>query len=128
MKPGDYYIQAVLHVYETFNLATGQVVKLPMDNGEGQQWNRSPGNLYSTPIKVSISNTDNQSFNIVLNQVIPEIKEPEDTDWIKHIKMKSELLSKFWGRDMYLGAHILLPKGFNEHPEAKYPLMVFQVV
>ena len=60
------------------------------------------------------------------NKVIPEIKEPQDTEWIKHIKMKSELLSEFWGRDMYLGAHVLLPKGFNEHPEAKYPLMVFQ--
>lgn len=126
VKPGDYYVQAVLHVYETFKLSTGQEVKLPMDNGEGQQWNRSPGNLYSTPIKVSISNTGNQSFKVVLNQVIPEIKEPEDNDWIKHVKMKSELLSKFWGRDMYLGAHILVPKGFNEHPEAKYPLMVFQ--
>ena len=126
LKSGDYYVQAVLHVYETFKLSTGQEVKLPMDNGEGQQWNTSPGNLYSTPIKISISNDENQSFNIVINNVIPEIKEPEDTEWIKHIKMKSELLSKFWGRDMYLGAHILLPKGFNEHPEAKYPLMVFQ--
>jgi hypothetical protein len=26
---------------------------------------------------------------------------------------------------MYLGAHVLLPKGFDEHPEARYPLMVF---
>ncbi|MBT8321558.1 MAG: hypothetical protein KJO90_07810, partial [Eudoraea sp.] len=52
--------------------------------------------------------------------------EPEDTEWIKHIKIKSEKLSEFWGRDMYLGAHVLLPKGFDEHPEARYPLMVFQ--
>ena len=41
IKPGDYYIQAVLHVYETFKLSTGQEVKLPMDNGEGQHWNTS---------------------------------------------------------------------------------------
>jgi len=126
IKPGDYYVQAVLHIYETFNLSTGQKVKLPMDNGEGQHWNTSPGNLYSKPIKISVSASETQSFDIVLNKVIPEIKEPQDTEWIKHIKMKSELLSEFWGRDMYLGAHVLLPKGFNEHPEAKYPLMVFQ--
>ena len=67
-----------------------------------------------------------KDFEIVLDNVIPEIAPPEDTEWIKHITMKSEMLSEFWGRDMYLGAHILLPKGFNEHPEAKYPLMVFQ--
>jgi len=126
IKPGDYYIQAVLHVYETFKLSAGQEVKLPMDNGEGQHWNTSPGNLYSKPVKISVSDTETQSYDIVLDEVIAEIEEPQDTEWIKHIKMKSELLSEFWGRDMYLGAHILLPKGFNEHPEAKYPLMVFQ--
>jgi len=126
IKPGDYYIQAVLHVYETFKLSTGQEVKLPMDNGEGQHWNISPGNLYSKPIKISVSATETQSFDIVVDEVIAAIEEPQDTEWIKHIKMKSALLSEFWGRDMYLGAHILLPKGFDEHPEAKYPLMVFQ--
>ena len=125
LPPGDYYVQAVLHVYETFNLATGHTVKLPMDNGEGQQWNRSPGNLYSTPVKVNVSDSGVEGLEIVLDQVIPEIIPPEDTKWIKHIKMKSDLLSEFWGRDMYLGAHVLLPKGFDEHPEAKYPLMVF---
>ena len=125
LPAGDYYVQALLHVYETFHLATGHTVKLPMDNGEGQHWNTSPGNLYSTPVKVTISDTGNQHFDIVMNQKIPEIEQPTDTEWIKHITMKSEKLSQFWGRDMYLGAHVLLPKGFSEHPEAKYPLMVF---
>lgn len=125
IKPGEYYVQAVLHIYETFNLSTGQTVKLPMDNGEGQKWNISPGNLYSKPVKIEITKNSIPELNIVLDQVIPEIVQPEDTEWIKHIRMKSDLLSKFWGRDMYVGAHVLLPKGFNEHPEAKYPLMVF---
>lgn len=125
LKPGSYYVQAVLHVYETFNLSTGQQVKLPIDNGEGQHWNTSPGNLISTPFKITISENEVQAFDVVLDRIIPEIEEPKDTEWIKHIKMKSELLSEFWGRDMYLGAHVLLPKGFNDHPEAKYPLMVF---
>ena len=125
VPPGEYHVQALLHTYETFNLKTGQTVKLPMDNGEGQQWNRSPGNLYSTPFKVSIDEKGVQNVEVVMYQVIPPIEEPEDTEWIKHIKIKSKKLSAFWGRDMYLGAHVLLPKGFNEHPEAKYPLMVF---
>lgn len=126
LKPGDYYVQAILHTYETFHLSTGQTVKLPMDNGEGQQWNKSPGNLYSQSIKIEITENSVPDIHIVMDQIIPEIEEPKDTEWVKHIKMKSELLSKFWGRDMYLGAHVLLPKGFDEHPEAKYPLMVFQ--
>lgn len=125
VKPGTYYAQAVLHIYETFNLKTGHTVKLPMDNGEGQKWNRSPGNLYSKPIKIEISENSIPEFKIVMDQIIPEIEERDDTKWIKHIKMKSDMLSEFWGRDMYLGAHVLLPKGFDEHPEAKYPLMIF---
>ncbi|UOY05250.1 alpha/beta hydrolase-fold protein [Muricauda sp. SCSIO 64092] len=122
---GEYYVQALLHTYETFNLSTGHTVKLPMDNGEGQQWNRSPGNLYSTPFKITIGDNGVKDVDVVMDQVIPPIEEPRDTEWVKHIKIKSEKLSEFWGRDMYLGAHVLLPKGFEEHPEAKYPLMIF---
>ena len=125
IPPGEYTVQALLHTYETFMLSTGHEVKLPMDNGEGQQWNRSPGNLYSTPTKIVIGENGVLDSKVVMDKVIPPIEEPEDTEWIKHIKIKSELLSEFWGRDMYLGAHVLLPKGFDEHPEAKYPLMIF---
>ena len=42
---GDYTVQAVFNVYEQFHLATGQTVWLPPDRGEGQKWNRKPGNL-----------------------------------------------------------------------------------
>ena len=125
LPPGDYWVQGLLHVYDTFTLSTGHTVKLPMDRGEGQQWNRSPGNLYSEPVKITVPESGKAQFDIVLDQVIPPLPEPEDTEWIKHIKIKSEKLSEFWGRDMYLGAHVLLPKGFDEHPEARYPLMVF---
>lgn len=125
ISPGEYYVQALLHTYETFNLATGQTVKLPMDNGEGQKWNRSPGNLYSKPFKITIEEKGVIKFDIELDQIIDDISEPADTEWIKHVKLKSQKLSDFWGRDIYLGAHILLPKGFYEHPEAKYPLMIF---
>lgn len=125
LHEGDYYVQALFHIYETFELSTGHTVKLPMDNGEGQQWNRSPGNLYSKPFKVSVGKNGIKNFEVNLDQIIPEIKEPEDTEWVKHIKFKSEKLSAFWGRDIYLGAHILLPKNFDKHPEAKYPLMIF---
>ena len=37
LPAGEDYVQAVLHRYETFHLATGHTVKLPMDRGEGQQ-------------------------------------------------------------------------------------------
>ena len=122
---GEYWVQGLLHTYETFNLKTGHTVKLPMDNGEGQKWNRSPGNLYSTPKKIFLDPDKKKYVKITLDQVIPPIEPPEDTKYIKHIQMQSKLLTEFWGRPMYLGAHVLLPESFDEHPEAKYPLMIF---
>lgn len=124
LPDGEYYMQVLFHKYETFNRADGHVVKLPMDRGEGQQWNRAPGNVYSTPQKINIRNGRLPSLSIQLDQKIPPIAAPEDTQYIKHIKIRSELLSEFWGRDMYLGAHILLPEGWDTHPDVKYPLAI----
>jgi hypothetical protein len=125
IPPGQYYAQAVLHKYETFNLANGKTVKLPMDQGEGQQWNRSPGNLYSTPQRVRVDPASTERISIRMDQEIPSIEQPEDTEYIKHVTIQSDLLTEFWGRPMSLGAHVLLPAGFDEHPDARYPLVIF---
>ncbi|WP_268035150.1 hypothetical protein [Algoriphagus sp. PAP.12] len=123
LKEGSYNMQAFIIKYETFNRGDGHTVKLAMDQGEGRRWNSTPGNIYSTPINIDFKN--GSSIEITVDQEIPPVTEPEDTEYIKHIKIKSDLLSKFWGRDMYLGAHVLLPEGFEENPNQYYPLMVF---
>ncbi len=125
VPPGEYWVQALLHRYETFHRADGHSVKLPMDRGEGQQWSRAPGNLYSTPQKIKVDLNASSTIKISLDQIIPPIKPPKDTKYVKHIRIQSERLTKFWGRPMYLGAHVLLPEGFDEHPEARYPLVIF---
>ena len=123
VPPGTYTVQALLHRYETFRRGDGHTVKMPMDRGEGQQWNRAPGNLYSTPREITIA-PGGGTIAIELDQVIPVIPDPPTTTYIRHERIRSELLSTFWGRDMYLGAHVLVPEGFDEHPEARYPLMI----
>ena len=125
LPAGEYYVQALLHKYETFKRKDGHVVKLPMDRGEGQQWNRAPGNLYSKPAKIRIDPGLKNIIRIELTEIIPPIKEPEDTKYIKHIKIQSKLLTEFWGRPMFLGAHVLLPEGWDTHPNVKYPLAIF---
>ena len=122
---GDYYVQVLLHKYETFHLKTGQTVKLPMDRGEGQHWNIAPGNIYSAPIKIHFNPATTNEINLSITKMIAPIKQPEDTKYIKHIKIQSKLLTEFWGRPMYLGANILLPEGFDTHPSVKYPLAIF---
>ena len=131
LPAGTYDCQCVLHLYETFNLATGHTVKLPMDRGEGQQWNKAPGNLFSPVFELTIraaapsdSGRGARTVPVLLSEIMPPIAPPADTEYIKHISIKSELLSAFWGREMRLGAHILLPHGFEQHPEARYPYTV----
>ncbi len=121
---GTYQIQALLNIYEYFDRADGHRVLLPPDRGEGQQWNRKPGNIYSIPKQIRFDPKSYTITELSLDQKIPPIFPPEDTEYIKHVKVKSKLLSDFWGRDMYLGAHVLLPEGFHSHPDVKYPLAI----
>ena len=122
---GKYRVQALLHKYETFHRADGHTVKLPMDRGEGMQWNKAPGNLYSRPREVSFDPKNDHPLSITLDQVIPPITPAATTKYIKHETIQSERLTRFWGRPMHLGAHVLLPEGFDSHPEARYPLVIF---
>jgi hypothetical protein len=137
LDAGDYFVQAVFNVYEPFHLASGKTVWLPPDKGEGQHWNRKPGNPYNKPEKVHFDPAAKTELKIALDQVIPPIegtdRDPEvlakrspDQKWLKFMRFKSDVLSKFWGQDVYLGAWILLPDGFDEHPDAHYPLIVYQ--
>jgi enterochelin esterase-like enzyme len=132
---GDYFVQGVFNLYEEFHLATGKTVWLAPDQGEGQKWNRKPGNPFSKPMKVHFD--PKSTIKLTLDQTMPEIKgTPQDPEviaahapeakWLKYMRFKSEKLSKFWGRDTYLGAWVLLPDGFDEHPDAHYPLVVWQ--
>jgi hypothetical protein len=122
---GRYYVQAVLHRYDTFRLGNGKVVKLPAARGAGQNWRKEPGNLFSTPRLVTFDPNGNAEIAITLDKVNPAIAEPKDTEFVRHFKIRSEKLSKFWGRDTYLRGHVLVPKDFDRHPEARYPLMIF---
>ena len=125
VKPGDYMVQAVLNRYETFHRAEGPDVKLPPDQGEGQNWAIKPGNLYSKPVRLHLDPAHPTEQKLLLDQQIPPIAPKPETPFVRHITIRSDLLSKFWGRPMYLGAYVLLPAGFAEHPDAHYPLMVF---
>ncbi len=77
VKPGEYWVQALLHRYETFKRSDGHTVKLPMDRGEGQQWSRAPGNLYSAPKQIRIDDNTQTGIKITLDKVIPPIRAAE---------------------------------------------------
>lgn len=123
----DCWVQAVFNIYETFHLGNGRTLKLPPDKGEGQHWREKPGNLYSKPEKIHLDPKTGQAVRISLTEKIPPVEDAiVDNKWVKHIRIQSEVLTKFWGRPTYLGAVLLLPDGWEEHPDAHYPLIVEQ--
>jgi hypothetical protein len=121
---GSYRVQAFINRYETFRRSDGKTVKLPPDKGEGQQWRSKPGNLYSKPIEVTLDPSRADVVRLTLDQEIPPVAAFTETPYVKYVRIRSERLSKFWGRDMHLAAFVTLPWGFNEHPEARYPLVI----
>ncbi|HEV8149249.1 MAG TPA: hypothetical protein VGP61_03605 [Gemmatimonadales bacterium] len=123
LPKGRYRVQALLNRYETFHRSDGHTVKLPPDRGEGQQWSRKPGNKYSLPRMVELDPAKG-SVSLVLDQEIPPIAPPLETRYVKHVTIISQRLSKFWGRPVSLTAHVLLPQGFESHPNAHYPLVI----
>jgi hypothetical protein len=123
---GNYWVQAVLHPYETFRLSDGRSLELPPDRGEGQHWQTAPGSPMSRPKRVHIDPKRGGEIHIALDAVIPPLKPAQDTKYVKYIRIQSDRLTKFWGRPMYVGAILVLPEGFDSHPDARYPLAIEQ--
>ena len=61
-----------------------------------------------------------------MTEVIPPIAPPKDTKFIRHVRIQSKLLTKIWGRPVYLGAVVLVPEGFDDHPQQRYPVAFWQ--
>lgn len=122
---GEYTVQAFLNVYSEFHRADEHTVWMHDDQWEGQHWNRSPGNLYSRPQKIALDAAKGYRIALVCDQVIPPIQPPADTEWVKRFRIQSPMLSKFWGRPIYFGATVLLPKDYDR-TTMQYPVLYEQ--
>ena len=60
-------------------------------------------------------------ITLVADKVIPPIRSPADTDMVKRIKIQSQILTKWWGQPIFLGATILLPKDYDEASRRPLP-------
>jgi hypothetical protein len=126
LPAGDYYAQGLLNIYTEFHRSDGHIIWAHMDQWEGQKFNRSPGNLYSDVQRVHLDPKAGGTVTLRLSRVIPPVTVPPDTKWVKHVKIQSKLLAAFWGRPVCLGATVLLPRGYDEHPAVRYPVLYEQ--
>ncbi len=123
LPAGEYFVQGMLVPYTQFTRSDGHTIWAHMDAGEGQRWNASPGSLYSEVRKVRIEPHARTPIVLELTKVIPPVATAADTKWVQRFRIRSELASRFWGHDMQLGAVVLLPKGYEENPAKRYPVV-----
>ncbi|MBX6314778.1 MAG: hypothetical protein IRY99_17955, partial [Isosphaeraceae bacterium] len=84
----------------------------------------APGNLFSEPRRVRLDPARGGTVTLDLTRAVPPEALPPDTDWIKYIKIRSDRLSAFHGRPIFLRAAVILPRDFDREPERCYPLRV----
>ncbi len=119
LPPGDYFVQAVVNVYERAARADGHTVWVHLNDGRQEFFSDAAGNLYSAVQRVHI---DAKSVaRLTIDKVMPAPPKPQDTEYVKHATIKSELLTKWWGRAIFIHATVLLPRGFASHPSVRYP-------
>jgi putative esterase len=121
LPAGDYYVQALVSVYTRFPRADGHTIWAHMDEWEGQRFNIAPGSLVSAVRRVHIDPQHGLDLKLAVSRVLPPVVVPPDGQYVKYVKIQSQILSKWWGHPIYLGAVVLLPKGYDEHPQVHYP-------
>lgn len=125
LPAGDHFVQGFVNIYSEFRRADGHVVWMHDDQWEGQHWNRSPGNLHSAVQRIHIDPAAGGVVTLAATNVIPPVEIPPDTEFVKRFKIQSPMLTGFWGRPIYLGATVLLPRDYDRETMA-YPVNYVQ--
>ncbi|MGP0067613.1 MAG: hypothetical protein ACLQGP_28960, partial [Isosphaeraceae bacterium] len=106
LKPGTYEVQALLHTNPDLNTPN------------------APGDLYGPVRTVRLDPGAGGTVELVLSRSVPEETLPPDSELVKHIKIRSRVLSDFHGRPIDLRAGVILPKDFAREPDRRYPVRV----
>ena len=121
LPAGDYWVQALVITYGEAHRADGRTIWAPL-NLERTDFTELPGNLFSTPVKVHLDPSQGFDVKLALDHVVQATR-CRTRRGSKRVRIKSKILSDWWGVPMYLAANVpLLPKGWAEHPKAlAYP-------
>jgi hypothetical protein len=122
---GEYYVQGFVNLYSEFRRSDGHVLWMHDDQWEGQHFNVSPGNLHSSVQRIRLDAEEGYTIRLVADQVIPPVEIPEDTEWVERFRFESPMLTEFWGRPIYLGATVMLPKDYHSST-IEYPVLYKQ--
>ncbi len=106
LPPGEYLAQAILHRNSDLNLVN------------------APGDLSSVPVPVRLDPSRGGTVRLELTRREPDERLPDDSESVRYLKIRSRLLSDFYGRPIFLRAALILPRGFDREADRRYPLRV----
>lgn len=106
LPAGDYYVQALF------------------DTNNDLRSLNAPGNLYSAVRKIRLDPKLGGRIKLELTQVVPPEQMPAETEYVKFVKIQSQLLSKFHGLLIFLRAGIILPRDYERNRTRRYPLLI----
>ncbi|TGJ81109.1 hypothetical protein E0Z10_g7662 [Xylaria hypoxylon] len=135
---GTYRVQAFLNPYDKVKRNDGSEIHLKFPCGDGALNVDGVGSLTTPAVDLEVHG-GRQTIKLTFDSVAPaeafvgkEIGgcsqgNYADTAQLKYVKIKSKKLSQFWGRDMYVGANILLPAGYDAADKhTRYPVLYDQ--
>ncbi|NQU87430.1 MAG: hypothetical protein HQ541_16880 [Mariniphaga sp.] len=79
----------------------------------------APGNLYSKAISLELNKST--TLQIPLEQLVQPTQFIEN-EILKLVDIKSDVVSKFWNKEMRIKAAVILPSGYYKNPDKKYPI------
>lgn len=120
LPAGEYFVQAMILPYERVRRSDGHTIWVRMNDGAVESFNRAAGNLYSDVQRATVTRGAGV-VRLEVTKTIPPASPSADTEWLKHVKIQSQTLTRFWGRPIYIHAHVLLPKGYADQPDRYYP-------
>jgi S-formylglutathione hydrolase FrmB len=104
LESGIYYVQALFDLDRT-----------------RPDFNIGPGNLYSRMVKFKLDISRHQTVKLTAYRAVKNEPPPKDTDWVKLVEIRSNLLSDFHGRDVKLRAAVILPAAYADKPDQQFP-------
>lgn len=124
---GTYRVQASFEPYQAYHRSDGYELLLPAIEPLGTtDLHASAQTTRRWRSNAELVNWDGQQTprTLVLHTALGQSVSQQDTPWVRSLKIRSERLSKFWGRDVFLGALVTLPKGYHQRPHQRFPLIV----
>lgn len=82
------------------------------------------GNVYSPPVQLLFDDNTDTTYSLICDKLVRE-KEFRETTHTRRIRFRSDVLSRFHGKDIFINGALVLPDTLLKHPSARLPVYIY---